>query len=96
MENNFNLYPNMNMDNNANNANTNTSQQNSNNTPLLQKILPLILSGKNFSDILPTLTNMPNINPMLANALSATQKNEKSVKKIESDKIDLSHLTKIN
>lgn len=96
MENNFNLYPNMNMDSNANNANANTSQQNSNNTPLLQKILPLILSGKNFSDILPTLTNMPNINPMLANALSATQKNEKSTKKIESDKIDLSHLTKIN
>ncbi len=96
MENNFNLYPNMNMDNNANNTNGNSTQQNSNNTPLLQKILPLILSGKNFSDILPTLTNMQNINPMLASALSATQKNEKSTKKIESDKIDLSHLTKID
>ncbi len=92
MENNFNIYANLNNDSN----NSNQEQNNSNTTPLIQKILPLILSGKNFNEILPSLTNIKNVNPMLANALSSVQKSEKNIKKIESDKIDLSHLTKIN
>lgn len=97
MENKINLYPNM--DANAQNVNQTNNNIGTNNSSLLQKILPMLLSGKTLSDILPSMTNMPNmqnISPLLANVLSTSQSHEKSVKKIESDNIDVSHLTKLD
>ena len=58
----------------------------------LQKILPLLISGKNIGEILP---NMFGANPLLANIMNIN-KNKKTQTKIESDTIDVSSLHKVN
>lgn len=97
MENKINLYPNM--DESAQNASQTNYTNGFNSSSIMQKILPMLLSGKTLSEVLPSMTNMPNmqnISPLLANVLSTSQSHEKSVKKIESDSIDVSHLTKLD
>ncbi len=89
MENEFNIYPNTNL-NNQNNEQSNSPS----NSSILQKILSMLVSGKTLTDILPSITNLNGINPMLASVLSTTP-TKKDDKKIESDTIDISHLTKI-
>lgn len=101
MENKFNIYPNLNVDETSSSSQQNQlgNQQNQSDNSIIQKILPMLLSGKTLQDILPSLSNFSNfsnLNPMLANILSSSNnKTQNDNKKIESDKIDLSHLTKI-
>lgn len=101
MENKFNIYPNLNVDETSSSSQQNQldNQQNQSDNSIIQKILPMLLSGKTLQDILPSLSNFSNfsnLNPMLANVLSSSNnKTQNDNKKIESDKIDLSHLTKI-
>ena len=59
----------------------------------LQSLLPSLLSGKGINDILPKI--LKNSNPMLANIMNLSSKSENS-EKIESDKIDVNSLTKVN
>lgn len=101
MENKFNIYPNLNVDETSSSSQQNQlgNQQNQSDNSIIQKILPMLLSGKTLQDILPSLSNFSNfsnLNSMLANVLSSSNnKTQNDNKKIESDKIDLSHLTKI-
>ena len=84
-----NTYPHFDNVNTSNNQNTN----NGNLSSLLEKILPLLLSGKSITDILPNLTNNNLFsNPIFSQILSS--KNNESNIKIESDEIDVSSLTK--
>ena len=81
MENND-IYPNIKFDeNNLNNGGLN-----------LQKILPLLISGKSIGEILP---NMFGSNPLIANLLNMN-KNTNVHTKIESDTIDVNSLHKVN
>ena len=59
----------------------------------LQSLLPNLISGKGINDILPKI--LKNSNPMLANIMNLSSKSENS-EKIESDKIDVNSLTKVN
>ena len=73
--------------------NTNFLNENNQNFNIdLQKILPLLISGKNIGEILP---NMFGANPLLANIMNIN-KNKKTQTKIESDTIDVSSLHKVN
>lgn len=93
-----NTYPQFNNDF-VNNQNQQNSQnysnfQNSSNfqsNDMLQKLLPMLLSGKGLNDILP---NLQTNNPLISSILNTTQ--EKDEKKLESDVIDTSSLSKIN
>ena len=84
-----NTYPHFDNVNTSNNQNAN----NGNLSSLLEKVLPLLLSGKSITDILPNLTsNSLFSNPIFSQILSS--KNDQNDIKIESDKIDISSLTK--
>lgn len=97
----FNTYPNFSGDEGAqfpqtnNNLNNNTNFNNTNfgDNNLMSKILPMLVSGKGINEILPSLGGS---NPLISSLLSATNKETKQDKKIESDKIDISTLYKVN
>ena len=87
--NNQNIYPDYNEPNNVQLSNQNNQQT------IFSKLLPMLLSGKNINDILPTLLpNNPLTNNPILTSFLTTKKSE--TKKIESDVIDISSLTKIN
>ena len=78
---------NSNTQNNQNTYPNFTAPNNANN--VLYSILPMLISGKT-----PDLTAFTNQNPLLSSILSTSFKKE-PIKKIESDKIDVSSLSKI-
>ncbi len=72
----------------------NAQSENQSQNFTIQKLLPLILSKKDISEILPTLFSN---NPLLCAIMSniKTQKTKTTNAKIQSDKIDTSNLQKI-
>ena len=58
----------------------------------IQSVLPMLLSGKNISDILPKMFGE---NPLVSSLLNSSTKKNNMTKKIESDKIDVSSLNKV-
>ena len=87
----FNTYPTF--------ENTNSSINQNTNNNMINKLLPLIMSGKPINEILPQLgINTPLNNPLISSILSNTnsQKPNSKTQKIKSDKIDVSSLYKIN
>ena len=72
----------------------NLQGENASNSQLIQKLLPLILSKKDISEILPTLfSNNPLFSAIMSNM--KTTKVQASSAKIQSDIIDTSTLQKI-
>ena len=73
--------------------NKNTSPQEQNPNLNMQKMLQLLLSGKSTNDILSMITGN---NPIFSSLVNSQSINKNSTEKIESDKIDISSLTKID
>lgn len=69
--------------------NFSSSEQNKSN--IISSILPLLLSNNGG---LPDLSTISNSNPLISSILS-TMQNKEPTKKIESDKIDISSLSKV-
>lgn len=92
---NFNTYPIFNEENFNTTLNNDTKLLSKNN--LVSKLLPLLISGKQIEDILPLIAPSLANNPLALNILKTQSTNTKNTnKKIESDKIDLSTLYKVN
>lgn len=72
------------------NFDNNFSNQNNKNN-LINKLLPLLISGGNITDILPSL----GVNNPLLSSVMAMQSPKNNINKIESDKIDISSLSKV-
>ena len=92
-----NLIKNFSMQNNNNqqsfypNFNNQTMHNDNSQNNIIQKLLPMLISGKGLNDALSSLTNS---NPLLSSIMSINKPKEDM--KIESDKIDVSSLSKIN
>ena len=95
MNNIFDILMSINKNPQYNNAQQNTypnfssSEQNKSN--IISSILPLLLSNNGG---LPDLSTISNSNPLISSILS-TMQNKEPTKKIESDKIDISSLSKV-
>ena len=66
---------------------TNQNQQ----SQLMQKLLPAIMSGKPINEVLSSITNT---NPIISSVLNMTNKNENKIS-LDSDKIDTTCFIKI-
>ncbi len=94
-QNNFNInaYPYINTDFDGQNSQNNNlqNQMGNNQSNMLSKLLPLLMSNKGINEILPSLSGS---NPLISSILSNNSNNNKE-QKIENDKIDVSSYTKI-